>query len=81
MEALIGGRVHPFSRNLVLDREVNMKKIKTAEKIFSLGDLILAVSSSSSSKEETAAAIADLLASGKVRILNSCGALVRARVQ
>jgi hypothetical protein len=58
-----------------------MKKVKSAKKIFSLGDLVLAVSSSSASKEETAAAIADLLASGKVQLMNRCGALVRARVQ
>jgi hypothetical protein len=58
-----------------------MKKTKTTKKNFSLGDLILAVSSSSSSKEETAATIADLLASGRVQFMNRCGAMVRARVQ
>jgi hypothetical protein len=58
-----------------------IKKTKTTRKNFSLGDLILAVSSSSSSKEETAATIADLLDSGKVQIMNRWGAMVRAKVQ
>ena len=45
----------------------------------SLGDLILAVSSCSKSTKETVAAVADLLASGKVRIENN-GVFTRARV-
>jgi hypothetical protein len=62
------------------NRQVKMKKRKSANKSFSLGDLILAVSSSSKSKEETAAAVADLLASGKVQLLNHGGTMTRARV-
>ena len=46
---------------------------------YSLGDLILAVSSYSKNNRETVAAVADLLESGRVR-LNSQGRKVRARV-
>jgi aconitase A len=46
---------------------------------FSLGDLILAVSSCTNSNTETVAAVADLLASGQVRVHNN-GRFLRARV-
>jgi len=46
---------------------------------FSLGDLILAVSSCTNSTTETVAAVADLLASGRVR-LHDNGRFLRARV-
>lgn len=46
---------------------------------YSLGDLILAVSSYSNNNRETVAAVADLLESGQVR-LNSNGRKIRARV-
>jgi hypothetical protein len=46
---------------------------------FSLGDLILAVSSCTDSNRETVAAVADLLASGQVR-LHDNGRFRRARV-
>lgn len=52
--------------------------LKTSQKL-SLGDLILAVSSCTKSTRETAAAVADLLGSGKVQ-LKSGGGLTRARV-
>jgi hypothetical protein len=45
----------------------------------SLGDLILAVSSCANSNRETVAAVADLLASGQVR-LHDNGRVLRARV-
>jgi hypothetical protein len=45
----------------------------------SLGDLILAVSSCTNSNRETVAAVADLLASGQVR-LHDNGRVLRARV-
>jgi hypothetical protein len=45
----------------------------------SLGDLILAVSSCTKSTKETVAAVADLLASGQVRV-QSNGRFTRARV-
>ena len=46
---------------------------------FSLGDLILAVSSCTNSSRETVATVADLLASGRVR-LHDNGRFLRARV-
>jgi len=46
---------------------------------FSLGDLILAVSSCTNSNRETVAAVADLLASGQVRVHDN-GRFLRARV-
>ena len=45
----------------------------------SLGDLILAVSSCTKNTRETVATVADLLASGKVRV-QSEGRLLRAKV-
>ncbi|MEY2486885.1 MAG: hypothetical protein QOG67_1567 [Verrucomicrobiota bacterium] len=45
----------------------------------SLGDLILAVSSCTKNTKETVATVADLLASGQVRIENN-GRYTRARV-
>ena len=45
----------------------------------SLGDLVLAVSSCTSSTKETVAAVADLLASGKVRV-QSDGKFLRAKL-
>ena len=45
----------------------------------SLGDLILAVSSCTNSSRETVATVADLLASGKVRVHEN-GRFLRARV-
>ena len=44
-----------------------------------LGDLVLAVSSVSRNTNETAAAVADLIESGRVRLTNN-GRAVRARV-
>ncbi len=61
--------MHPMKKPL--------KKATRAE--YSLGDLILAVSSYSRNNRETVAAVADLLESGKVR-LNSNGRKIRARV-
>lgn len=56
------------------------KNLKTASRVnYSLGDLILAVSSFSKNNRETVAAVADLLDSGRVR-LSSQGRKVRARV-
>lgn len=46
---------------------------------YSLGDLILAVSSYSKNNRETVAAVADLLESGRVRFASQ-GRKVRARV-
>jgi S-adenosylmethionine:tRNA-ribosyltransferase-isomerase (queuine synthetase) len=46
---------------------------------FSLGDLILAVSSCTKNTKETVATVADLFASGRVRVQNN-GRFIRARV-
>lgn len=56
----------------------NLKKAQRASS-YSLGDLILAVSSYSKNNRETIAAVADLLESGRVR-LDANGRKVRARV-
>jgi len=45
----------------------------------SLGDLVLAVSSCTKSTKETVATVADLLASGQVRVQDN-GRFIRARV-
>ncbi|HWX17072.1 MAG TPA: hypothetical protein VNY07_10835 [Chthoniobacterales bacterium] len=45
----------------------------------SLGDLILAVSSCTKNTKETVATVADLFASGRVRVKNN-GRFIRARV-
>ena len=57
-----------------------MKRHKVANRPLSLGDLILAVSSCAKNQEETVAAVADLLASGQVRLMNN-GRKIRARVR
>jgi hypothetical protein len=57
-----------------------MKRRKLTHRPLCLGDLILAVSSYSDSQEETVAAVADLLASGQVTLMNN-GRQVRARVR
>ncbi len=44
-----------------------------------LGDLVLAVSSVSRNTNETAAAVTDLLESGRVRLTNN-GRIIRARI-
>jgi len=57
-----------------------MKRHKVTNRPLSLGDLILAVSSCAKTQEETVAAVADLLASGQVRLMNN-GRKIRARVR
>ena len=63
------------------NRLITMKKPlkKTSRANYSLGDLILAVSSYSRNSQETVAAVADLLDTGRVR-LAARGQAVRARV-
>ena len=56
----------------------NRQIIRTRNRL-SLGDLILAVSSCTQSSRETVAAVADLLASGQVRVQDN-GRFLRARV-
>jgi hypothetical protein len=55
----------------------NLKKSHRAN--YSLGDLIVAVSSYTKNNRETVAAVADLLESGRVRF-DSQGRKIRARV-
>ncbi|MEO6787468.1 MAG: hypothetical protein ABI318_15155 [Chthoniobacteraceae bacterium] len=55
------------------------KSLKVAHRNYTLGDLILAVSSHSRNSRETLAAVTDLLETGRVR-LQSGGRSVRARV-
>lgn len=63
------------------EREIDemKKRRKNTSRPLCLGDLILAVSRYADSKEETAATVADLLASGRVKIMTD-GRKVRARV-
>ena len=55
------------------------RQILKARTRLSLGDLILAVSSCTNSSRETVATVADLLASGRVRVHEN-GRFLRARV-
>jgi hypothetical protein len=57
-----------------------MKRRKVTTRPLSLGDLIAVVSSYSKTNEETVATVADLFASGQVRLMNN-GRKVRARVR
>jgi len=66
----LGKNVHSMKRNLQI--------LKPRSRL-SLGDLILAVSSCTNSSRETVATVADLLASGKVRVHEN-GRFLRARV-
>jgi len=66
----LGKNGHSMKRN---------RQILKARTKLSLGDLILAVSSCTNSSRETVATVADLLASGKVR-LHDNGRFLRARV-
>ena len=53
--------------------------LKVAQRHYTLGDLIVAVSNQSRNSRETVAAVADLLESGRVRI-QAGRRVVRARV-
>ncbi len=57
-----------------------MKRHKLTNRPLCLGDLIMAVSAIADSQEETVAAVADLLASGQVRLTNK-GHQIKARVR
>lgn len=66
----IGGNGYNMSKN---------HQILTPRTRFSLGDLVLAVSSCTQSSKETVATVADLFASGRVRLQDN-GRFLRARV-
>jgi aconitase A len=68
------------SRNVEnMKRNRQFRQIIRPRSRLSLGDLILAVSSCTRSSKETVAAVADLLASGQVRVQDN-GRFLRARV-
>lgn len=62
-----------------MKRNRQFRQIMRPRARLSLGDLILAVSSCTQSSTETVAAVADLLASGQVRVKDN-GRFLRARV-
>jgi hypothetical protein len=62
-----------------MKRNPQLRQIIRPRTRLSLGDLILAVSSCTCSSTEMVAAVADLLASGQVRVKDN-GRLLRARV-
>jgi aconitase A len=62
-----------------MKRNPQFRQIMKPRTRLSLGDLILAVSSCTRSSTETVAAVADLLASGQVRVKDN-GRFLRARV-
>jgi aconitase A len=62
-----------------MKRNRQFRQIMRPRVRLSLGDLILAVSSCTQSSKETVAAVADLLASGQVRVQDN-GRFLRARV-
>jgi hypothetical protein len=66
-----------FSEHTQSPMKKTLKKSERAN--YSLGDLILAVSSYTKNNRETVAAVADLLESGRVRF-SSHGRKIRARV-
>ena len=63
----------------LMKRNREFRQIIKPRSRLSLGDLILAVSSCTRSSTETVAAVADLLASGQVRVQDN-GRFLRARV-
>ena len=62
-----------------MKRNRQFRQIMRPRARLSLSDLILAVSSCTQSSKETVAAVADLLASGQVRVQDN-GRFLRARV-
>ncbi len=62
-----------------MKRNRELRQIMRPRARLSLGDLILAVSSCTRSSKETVATVADLLASGRVRVQDN-GRFLRARV-
>jgi hypothetical protein len=73
----IGAAYGKNGHNMRKDRQY--RQILRPRTRLSLGDLILAVSSCASSSNETVATVADLLASGQVRVHDN-GRFLRARV-
>ena len=77
---MTAGTVPAQSRNgQYMKRNRQFRQIIRPRSRLSLGDLILAVSSCTPSSKEMVAAVADLLASGQVRVQDN-GRFLRARV-
>ena len=74
-----GIRPAPTKNGQNMKRNRQFRQIMRPRTRLSLGDLILAVSSCTQSSKETVAAVADLLASGQVRVQDN-GRFLRARV-
>jgi hypothetical protein len=69
----------PHGNGQYMKRNRQLRQIIRPRTRFSLGDLILAVSSCTQSSTEMVATVADLLASGQVRVQDN-GRFLRARV-
>jgi hypothetical protein len=77
---MTGGIAPAYSRNgQHMKENRQFRQVLKPRTRLSLGDLILAVSSCTHSSKEMVAAVADLLASGQVRVQNK-GRFLRARV-
>ncbi len=77
---MTGGIAPAHSRNgQHMKENRQFRQVLKSRTRLSLGDLILAVSSCTHSSKEMVAAVADLLASGQVRVRDK-GRLLRARV-
>jgi aconitase A len=74
-----GIRPAPTRNGQHMKRNSQFRQIIRTRARLSLGDLILAVSSCTGSSTEMVAAVADLLASGQVRVKDN-GRFLRARV-
>jgi hypothetical protein len=75
-----GGIKAAYARNgRDMKKDRRYRQILRPRTRLSLGDLILAVSSCAQSSNETVATVADLLASGRVRVHDN-GRFLRARV-
>jgi hypothetical protein len=75
----IGPATSTNGRRLPMKENRQFRQILKPRTRLSLGDLILAVSSCTHSSREMVAAVADLLASGQVRVQDN-GRFLRARV-
>jgi len=73
-----GTEIAPLNRGNRMKRNRQILKTRKFSGL-SLGDLILAVSSCTSSNRETVATVADLFASGQVRLQDN-GRVLRAKV-
>ena len=73
------GGIEPAKSNEYMKKNRQIRQIIRPRRRLLLGDLILAVGSCTESSREMVAAVADLLASGQVRVQDN-GRFLRARV-